>query len=169
MDPPCRRRRSCQERSKNRAQHIACPIRSRDGCDRSRGSHWALGQPWRWPNCEAGQSRGAFVGALLPYSTGEWVLYLLFFAVSFVYVVAFVATKGQILGKLAAGIQVVRANTGMRTGTPKSLARWALPGLLVTVPVLGWLISFLCYLSPTWGTNRQGWHDKVAKTLVVVR
>jgi len=35
------------------------------------------------------------------------------------------------------------------------------------LPFLGALVSLLVYISLLWDSNRQGWHDKAARTLVV--
>ena len=39
-----------------------------------------------------------------------------------------------------------------------------LPGL---VPIAGFLLILLVYLSPTFDDRRQGWHDKAVATVVV--
>ena len=85
------------------------------------------------------------------------------------YEVVMIAIRGQTLGKMALGIKVVRSGTGTNPGPPKSLGRWALPNLILIIPLVGWLVSLLCYASLTWGRDRQGWHDKAAGTLVVVK
>lgn len=137
-------------------------------------------------------------GGVLPSTLGDWVFYLLAFAITFVYQVVFIATKGQTLGKMAAGVQVVgfedgsipgfsravpRADPGKdgngnqggpsrqrcQTWAGKSLGRWSLPYLILLIPLVGWLFTLLCYLSLTWGRDRQGWHDKAAGTLVTVK
>ena len=40
-------------------------------------------------------------------------------------------------------------------------------GVAVFFLVAGLLSANLCYLSITWHAQRQGWHDRAAKTLVV--
>ncbi len=40
-------------------------------------------------------------------------------------------------------------------------------GVAVFVLLAGFVGANLCYLSITWHAQRQGWHDRVARTLVV--
>ena len=64
-------------------------------------------------------------------------------------------------GKHLMGIQVVRVDTGVPVGFWRMALR----------QVIGqWLSAIICYLGFLWAlfdANRQGWHDKIAKTLVV--
>ena len=64
-------------------------------------------------------------------------------------------------GKKLLGIQVVRVDTGAPVGFWRMALR----------QVIGqWLSAIVCYLGFLWAlfdANRQGWHDKIAKTLVV--
>ncbi len=84
-------------------------------------------------------------------------------AIGMIYEVALVAVKGQTLGKMLMGITVLRADNGILPGWRRSFKRCALPYLLLLILFLG----FLCYLSPLWGRNRQGWHDRFAGTYVL--
>ena len=108
-----------------------------------------------------------FAGPLWPSSSGDWYFFLVFQLVAWVYLVAFIATKGQTLGKMAAGIQVVSTEDGSIPGFRRALRRWAIPGLLGLIPYVGLPLSYLCYLSLTWRRDRQGWHDSYAGTVVV--
>ncbi len=93
------------------------------------------------------------------------------------YEIGFTATRGQTPGKMIARIQVVRADDLFQPewGRPptwgSSLGRWALPFILGLptwfVPYVGEILVLLCYLSLVWDRDRQGWHDKAAKTFVV--
>ena len=83
------------------------------------------------------------------------------------YEVVMIATRGQTLGKMMTSIKVVRADNGLLPGWGKSIGRWIIPVVLAFVPVVGWLLSLLVYLSLLWDSARQGWHDKAAGTLVV--
>lgn len=83
------------------------------------------------------------------------------------YEVALIALRGQTVGKMATGVRVVRADTGDLPGWGKSIGRWAIPYLAGLLPVVGWLLSVLTYVSLTWDDRRQGWHDKAAGTVVV--
>ncbi len=95
---------------------------------------------------------------------------LLFLAIGLIYEVWMIAAKGQTLGKMATRIKVIRADNGELPGWSNSFNRWILPGFFgaaaAFIPIVG-LVSLLIYLSLLWGKNRQGWHDMVAKTLVV--
>jgi uncharacterized RDD family membrane protein YckC len=64
-------------------------------------------------------------------------------------------------GKKLLGMQVVRVDNG----APASFWRMALRQIIGQ-----WLSAIVCYLGFIWAlfdANRQGWHDKLAKTLVV--
>ncbi len=95
------------------------------------------------------------------------VLAIVILFVGIIYEVSMIALRGQTLGKMATSIKVVRADNGMIPGWGKSVGRWAVPVLPNLIPVIGSLISLLAYLSLTWDRARQGWHDKVASTVVV--
>ncbi|MXV86070.1 MAG: RDD family protein [Acidimicrobiales bacterium] len=88
-------------------------------------------------------------------------------AVGVAYEVVLIALWGQTLGKRMVGIRVINAAHGGVPGWGKSSGRWAIPGLLALIPAVGWILSILCYISATWDRVYQGWHDKVAGTLVV--
>jgi uncharacterized RDD family membrane protein YckC len=106
--------------------------------------------------------------------TGGTGFFAGFFAYIFVvaifgilYEVIMIALKGATLGKMAVGIKVVREADGGLPGWGPSALRWIIP------QVAGWvscgLGGIVVYLSPFWDNagRQQGWHDKVAKTLVV--
>ena len=82
------------------------------------------------------------------------------------YEVVQIALWGQTLGKRMIGIKVIHAAHGGLPGWGKAFGRWAIPGLLALIPLVGWLLSILCYVSATWDRVYQGWHDKAAGTLV---
>ena len=92
---------------------------------------------------------------------------LLAVAISVLYEVTLIATKGQTLGKMAVRIKVVRADNGLVPGWGKSIGRWIIPAALGFIPFVGWLLSLLVYVSLLWDKVRQGWHDKAAGTLVI--
>lgn len=83
------------------------------------------------------------------------------------YEVVLIALRGQTVGKMATGVRVVRADSGDLPGWGKSTGRWSIPYLAGLIPVVGWLVSLLAYVSLTWDDRRQGWHDKAAGTVVV--
>ncbi len=92
---------------------------------------------------------------------------LLFFVIFLLYEPTLIATKGQTLGKMAVNIKVVKAEDGSVPGWGKAIGRWILPGLLNLIPAVGGLLALLVYLSLLWDDRRQGWHDKMATTVVV--
>ena len=83
------------------------------------------------------------------------------------YEVSQIAVWGQTIGKRVAGIKVINAAHGGLPGWGKAFGRWAIPGLVALIPILGPLLSLLCYVSLTWDRVYQGWHDKAAGTLVI--
>ncbi|WP_419847123.1 RDD family protein [Candidatus Poriferisocius sp.] len=98
-----------------------------------------------------------------------WLIVAPVFIVGLLYEVTMISAGGRTLGKMATGIHVIRKDTGGRPGPSRSIRRWVIPGLLLLIPFVGWLATLFCRLSLTWGKERQGWHDKVGGTLVVVR
>ena len=114
-----------------------------------------------------GDFLSTFTGPLWPSSSGEWLIFFALLLVTSIYWVTFTATKGQTLGKMAAGIQVVRVEDCRTPGFKRAIRRWAIPGLLGLIPFIGLPLSYLCYLSLTWRRDRQGWHDSYANTVVV--
>lgn len=108
--------------------------------------------------------------------------------IGLLYEITLIATRGQTVGKLAAGAKVVRLADGGVPGWRTSLRRWAIPGLAgalaaamgitfeqtgigelaaIPVQVVAGLVVLFCYLALTWDGRRQGWHDKAASTVVV--
>ena len=108
--------------------------------------------------------------------------------IGLVYEITLIATRGQTVGKLAAGAKVVRLADGGVPGWRTSLRRWAIPGLAVAlaaamgitfeqtrigglaaipVQIVAGLVVLFCHLALTWDGRRQGWHDKAASTVVV--
>lgn len=96
------------------------------------------------------------------------------------YETIFIATMGQTPGKMATRIRIVRTDDGAIPGWGASAARWALPSVAsiatvvasavavesAAISLLG-VIGVLVYVSLLWDRRRQGWHDKVARTLVI--
>lgn len=103
--------------------------------------------------------------------------FLVLSAVSIAYEIIPVALWGRTLGKRVVGSKVVNAQSGEVPEWGKAIARWAIPGLPVTIAGLpafgfgilwiGWLWWILCYVSLTWDRVYQGWHDRAAGTLVI--
>ena len=93
--------------------------------------------------------------------SGVFILfYLLAIAVSIGYWVYFWGTTGATFGMRMLGLRVVDANTGGPIGIPRALVRW-----LMTI-----VNSWACYIGWIWvafDARKQGWHDKVARTVVI--
>jgi uncharacterized RDD family membrane protein YckC len=81
----------------------------------------------------------------------------------YAYYVAFECSKLQATpGKLVLGLRVTDLD-GQRLGAGRSLARNAIR----LVNALTALIPFICYLAVAWTARKQGFHDMLAKTLVL--
>ena len=81
-------------------------------------------------------------------------------AINWTYHVVFIATKGQTLGKMALGIQVVDRQ-GNTPGIGAALLRETIGKFLSTIALL------LGYLWVAWDKEKRGWHDHIAGTYVV--
>jgi uncharacterized RDD family membrane protein YckC len=80
-------------------------------------------------------------------------------AIGMVYFVAFWATTGQTLGKMALGIKVISAD-----GSPVS---WGKAILRYVGYIISGLVLALGFIWVAFDARRQGWHDKIAGTYVV--
>ena len=98
---------------------------------------------------------------------GVFLSALLIVLASLLYDPLLIAIRGQTVGKKATGIRVVRADNGELPTLGRSFARWALPGVLLAIPVAGYALTALCFASLTRDPSRRGWHDKLAGTVVV--
>lgn len=106
---------------------------------------------------------------------------------SSLYEIAFVAWKGQTLGKMVVGIRIVGLDGGGLPRLGESIRRWSLPALL-SVPVyfigadapssgaeaaiwavamVGIVLVVLCHAWLMWDRYRRGWNDMIASTIVV--
>jgi uncharacterized RDD family membrane protein YckC len=88
------------------------------------------------------------------------LFYLLAIVVSVGYWVYFWGTTGQTIAMRILKLQVVDANTGAPIGIGRALVRW-----LMTL-----VNSWACYLGWIWvafDARKQGWHDKVANSVVL--
>jgi uncharacterized RDD family membrane protein YckC len=85
-----------------------------------------------------------------------------------VYEIPLVWRRGWTVGKRMLGLSVVRLDDGGRPGLWPSVVRFGIPGLIVTVPspVVASL-AVLVVLSAGWNPRRQGFHDRMAGTVVV--
>ncbi|MGV9424848.1 RDD family protein [Streptomyces sp. NPDC003656] len=130
---------------------IAGAVSSAQDCDSSVGSA-------AHETCVQNASQG-MMSKILP-------LMLLLGLATLLYEWLMIGLVGATLGKLAVGIRVLRADTGQKPGLLKSFLRWIIPTAAGYVSCgIGQL---LVYLSPFWDNSgrQQGWHDKVAGTVV---
>ncbi|WP_338699681.1 RDD family protein [Streptomyces sp. Q6] len=100
-----------------------------------------------------------FQSTMLPVAATFMVLML-------AYEILLIAFVGATLGKLAVGIRVLKAETGAKPGIGGAFLRWVIPTVGAFACGIGQLVV---YLSPFWDKSgrKQGWHDKVASTVVV--
>lgn len=105
---------------------------------------------------------GLFAGMFRPTDPGrmETVIILSALVLSFVYFIVSWARSGQTIGKALTGIKVVRAD-GYPLGYGKAVLRYI--GYLISAVVLS-----LGFLWIGFDGKRQGWHDKIAGTLVTL-
>jgi uncharacterized RDD family membrane protein YckC len=93
--------------------------------------------------------------------SGIFILfYLVAIVVSIGYWVYFWGTSGSTFGMRVLRLRVVDANTGGPIGIPRALVRW-----LMTI-----VNSWACYIGWIWvafDPRKQGWHDKVANSVVL--
>lgn len=95
-----------------------------------------------------------------------WPVYL-FVLVSVVYEIWLVSLTGQTIGKRLLSIQVVDADTA-DVPTLDQAGRRVAPTIIQLVPVVGFL-GVLMYARAVWDPRRQGFHDRLAGTVVVDR
>ena len=86
-----------------------------------------------------------------------WLFFIIFIIVYFTY---FHGATGRTPGKMFFGLQVVSAN-----GTPISFG-------IAFLRAVGYFVSGIFYLGFIWAAfdkRKQGWHDKIAGTVVIIR
>jgi uncharacterized RDD family membrane protein YckC len=81
--------------------------------------------------------------------------------------------RGQTVGQMALGIAVRDADTGGPIDPQRAGVRILvlIPGILLDwIPIIGaiaGIYTIVAGLSPLWDANRQGFHDKAARTQVI--
>jgi uncharacterized RDD family membrane protein YckC len=70
------------------------------------------------------------------------------------------SASGQTLGKKLLGIRVVDLETGGPIGMTRALGRWF-------GRILSGIVFLIGYLSMLWDPERQTWHDKFVRAVVV--
>jgi uncharacterized RDD family membrane protein YckC len=86
--------------------------------------------------------------------------------ITVLYEIGFIAVRGRTIGKQVMGLTVRLEATGALPGWGPAVLRWLIPFLGGLVCGVG---ELLVYISPFFDNSgrRQGWHDKVAGTVVV--
>jgi uncharacterized RDD family membrane protein YckC len=95
-----------------------------------------------------------------PTSPGNTAASLVNLVIGIAYFAGLWTYWGATVGQRVLRLRVVDANTGQPIGVGKALLRW-----------LGLFISFIvCFIGVIWvafDARKQGWHDKIASTVVV--
>lgn len=68
--------------------------------------------------------------------------------------------SGQTVGMKAVGVRAIDARTGGRVLVHQALGR-------TLMSILSWMVCYLGFLWMLWDPDKQTWHDKAARTLVV--
>lgn len=82
-------------------------------------------------------------------------------ALSFLYYVYFISSKGQTIGKKAMGLRVQDEMTGQNLTVVSAILRE------VIGKAISGIVLLLGYLWMLWDPKKQTWHDKIAKSVVV--
>jgi len=94
----------------------------------------------------------------------RWLVigWVLIFAIQMLYFAGFWAWRGGTPGQLLLGIQVRRESDGARIGFGRACLRYL--GYLVSI----WIL-YIGFIWVAFDARKQGWHDKIAGTVVVRR
>ncbi len=101
-------------------------------------------------------------GALVTFGLVFWLGFFVWWLVSAGYFVVFWSRAGGTPGMLALGLRVAREEDGRPISLGRGVARYI--GYIVD-----WLSLGLGFLWVGVDSRKQGWHDKIAGTLVVKR
>ncbi len=84
------------------------------------------------------------------------------------YEIGMIGARGATIGKQVVGVKVINIETGAVPGFGPAALRWLIPAIGSFFCGIG---ALLVYISPFFDNSgrQQGWHDKVAKTQVVLR
>ena len=107
--------------------------------------------------------------AVSPYDGPAWLYYLVVLVVPAIYEIAFVAWRGQTIGKLAMGLRVARVDDGAVPNLYQAAVRALLPIAVANIPLqpISSLAAIGIYLAALMSPLRQGLHDRAAGTVVV--
>lgn len=110
-------------------------------------------------NGELTNGEGAFLAAYFGWLALAGVI-------SLGYEIVLIALRGATFGKQILGVKVVREQDGQVPGWGGSLLRWVIPFAGSFACGIGQIVVYLSPFFDNSGRN-QGWHDKVAKTVVI--
>lgn len=116
----------------------------------------------------AAAASGSETGSILTFGV-SFVVILLIAIIGLAYETLMLTFYGATLGKMVMKIKVVSVETGENPQLLNALLRFALPGVMGLIPIVGGFAALTCWLSPLFDSSgrQQGWHDKVAKTVVI--
>lgn len=116
----------------------------------------------------AAAASGSETGSILTFGV-SFVVILLIAIIGLAYETLMLTFYGATFGKMVMKIKVVSVETGENPQLLNALLRFALPGVMGLIPIVGGLAALACWLSPLFDSSgrQQGWHDKVAKTVVI--
>ena len=100
---------------------------------------------------------------------GGWAAWVGLFALVWmlVYEVQCTSRSGQTWGKRLVGIAVVQLKDGLPLSWRRAAARWAVLLLPNLLPVVGQMLVWSVTSASTWDPRDQGWHDRLARSVVV--
>jgi uncharacterized RDD family membrane protein YckC len=84
-----------------------------------------------------------------------------------IYTIVPTALWGQTFGKIAVGTRVVAEHDGSLPGWRRAALRWAVPGILGRLPIIGLAVSLAVMASLALDRRRRGLHDRLAGTIVI--
>ena len=90
-------------------------------------------------------------------------------SVAFLYEFGMISMWGRTVGKIALGTQVVRVDSGGAVLPSSAAIRALVPLAAGVLPGVGYVLSIVVYARTIYDKRRQGWHDKGAGTIVVLR
>jgi uncharacterized RDD family membrane protein YckC len=154
------------------ADFIVVGIFSAIGASMARSSASSLtygSSPYGADNYDMGNALAGAVGGAVGGGVGLMAGLFFMAVIGYVYELVMVTFWGRTIGKMLVGTRIVRAGDGMKPNIGNAFLRWLAPGLGGLIPFLGVLGEALVLLSPTFDSSgrRQGWHDKMAGTLVI--
>ena len=88
---------------------------------------------------------------------------------AFLYEFSMITIWGRTVGKFALGTRVVRVDTAGAVPWSSSTVRALVPLAAGVIPGIGFVLTVAVYATAMFDKRQQGWHDKAAGTVVVLR